>query len=116
MNADQFAWWLQGFAELSATPPTQEQWDSIREHLGLVFNKVTQPLPPEKAKQEQVKKLEDFFQKIPPTDGRPATPLNPSPMWPNYPPGGLPGYPFPNYPGATPVQWPYTPEKNKIIC
>lgn len=41
MDASQFALWLQGFAELNAEPPTKEQWQSIREHLQLVFNKVT---------------------------------------------------------------------------
>lgn len=41
MDAPQFALWLQGFAELNAEPPTKQQWQSIREHLRLVFNKVT---------------------------------------------------------------------------
>lgn len=41
MTAEQFAYWLQGFAELNAQPPTAEQWQSIRDHLALVFNKVT---------------------------------------------------------------------------
>lgn len=53
MDALNFAYWLNGFAELSGdTPPTAEQWKAIREHLGLVFQKVTpavrypnQPLP-----------------------------------------------------------------------
>lgn len=44
MDAQQFAYWLQGFAELNAAPPTAEQWQSIREHLGTVFFKVTPPL------------------------------------------------------------------------
>ena len=44
MDAQQFAYWLQGFAELHAEPPTPEQWQSIREHLALVFNKVTPAL------------------------------------------------------------------------
>ncbi|ALH82896.1 hypothetical protein [Sphingopyxis macrogoltabida] len=41
MGAEQFAYWLQGFAELNAEPPTPEQWQSIREHLAAVFTKVT---------------------------------------------------------------------------
>lgn len=41
MTAEQFAYWLQGYAELNATPPSAEQWQSIRDHLALVFNKVT---------------------------------------------------------------------------
>ncbi len=41
MTEQQFAYWLQGFAELNKAPPTQEQWKSIKDHLALVFNKVT---------------------------------------------------------------------------
>lgn len=41
MDAQQFAYWLQGFSELHEKPPTPEQWQSIREHLATVFAKVT---------------------------------------------------------------------------
>jgi hypothetical protein len=41
MTEQQFAYWLQGFAELNPQPPTAEQWQSIREHLATVFKKVT---------------------------------------------------------------------------
>lgn len=41
MDAQQFAYWLQGFAELNEQPPTPAQWQSIREHLATVFVKVT---------------------------------------------------------------------------
>lgn len=41
MTAEQFAYWMQGFAELNTEPPTAEQWQSIREHLATVFVKVT---------------------------------------------------------------------------
>jgi len=44
MDATQFACWLQGFAELTDKAPTAEQWKSIREHLQLVFTKVTPPV------------------------------------------------------------------------
>jgi hypothetical protein len=44
MNAEQFAYWLQGYAELTDGPPSAEQWQMIQEHLALVFNKVTPPL------------------------------------------------------------------------
>lgn len=47
MTAEQFAYWLQGFAELSDAEPTPEQWASIKEHLNLVFNKVTKAKPVE---------------------------------------------------------------------
>lgn len=41
MDAQQFAYWLQGFAELNQQPPSAEQWQSIRDHLATVFTKVT---------------------------------------------------------------------------
>ena len=45
MNAQDFTYWLQGFAELSGdSPPTKAQWKSIREHLALVFEKRTPPV------------------------------------------------------------------------
>lgn len=44
MTAEQFAYWLQGFAELHPEPPTAAQWQSIREHVGSVFGKETPPL------------------------------------------------------------------------
>jgi hypothetical protein len=45
MTAEQFAYWLQGFVELTiGRQPTPEQWKSVTEHLGTVFNKVTPPV------------------------------------------------------------------------
>jgi len=44
MTAEQFAYWLQGFAELNEGPPSAEQWQSVREHLATVFVKVTPPV------------------------------------------------------------------------
>lgn len=41
MTPEQFCYWLQGFGELNADPPTPEQWKSINEHLAEVFKKVT---------------------------------------------------------------------------
>lgn len=46
MTPEQFCYWLQGKAELDPNPPTPEQWDSIREHLSLVFKKETKPVFP----------------------------------------------------------------------
>lgn len=43
MTPEQFCYWLQGRAELDPNPPTSEQWESIREHLSLVFKKETKP-------------------------------------------------------------------------
>lgn len=45
MTPEQFAYWLQGFAELTeGTPPTPEQWKSINDHLQTVFVKITPQL------------------------------------------------------------------------
>lgn len=46
MTSEQFAYWLNGFAELNPTmeQPTTEQWKSITEHLKTVFVKVTPPV------------------------------------------------------------------------
>lgn len=44
MTTEQFAYWLQGFAELNTEPPTAEQWQAIRDHLALVFEKKTPPV------------------------------------------------------------------------
>jgi len=41
MTPEQFCYWLQGFAELNEARPSQEQWNSINEHLKTVFTKVT---------------------------------------------------------------------------
>ncbi|KGK25558.1 hypothetical protein [Pseudomonas plecoglossicida] len=42
MTPEQFAYWLNGFAELNGGErPTPEQWKSITEHLQAVFVKVT---------------------------------------------------------------------------
>ena len=41
MSANDFAHWLQGFAELNDEPPTEQQWLAIKDHLALVFAKVT---------------------------------------------------------------------------
>lgn len=41
MTSEQFAYWLQGFAELNEQPPSAQQWQMVRDHLALVFNKVT---------------------------------------------------------------------------
>lgn len=42
MTAEQFAYWLHGFTELThGQTPDHAQWKAIREHLDLVFRKVT---------------------------------------------------------------------------
>lgn len=59
MTPEQFTYWLQGFAEMQMleTAPSLEQWRMIKEHLNLVFNKVT---PPKKSLEEQLKELQQI--------------------------------------------------------
>lgn len=87
MDASQFALWLQGFAELNATPPTPEQWQSIREHLQLVFTKVTPPVKASEAKRpvidlsanEELKRLLEGARK-----NQGYQPYPPTPYFPQY--------------------------------
>lgn len=45
MTPENFAYWLQGFVELTqGQTPNPAQWKSIQEHLGTVFKKVTPPV------------------------------------------------------------------------
>lgn len=44
MTPQEFCYWLQGHVELGGKRPTDAQWKMIREHLALVFKKVTPPL------------------------------------------------------------------------
>lgn len=41
MTTEQFAYWLQGFAEVHGEAPTPQQWEMIKEHLETCFVKVT---------------------------------------------------------------------------
>lgn len=41
MSPEQFVYWFQGFAELNEGPPSEQQWQAIRDHLSLVFDKRT---------------------------------------------------------------------------
>lgn len=45
MNPEQFAYWLQGWIELSGGKiPTEHEWNLIVEHLNAVFVKITSEL------------------------------------------------------------------------
>ena len=53
MNHNQFTYWLQGFVEMNGgKQPTKEQWQIIKDHLKLCFNKVTPTYPPVLIRQE----------------------------------------------------------------
>lgn len=45
MTPENFAYWLQGFAELTPETPSAAQWQAIRDHLALVFQKKTPAIP-----------------------------------------------------------------------
>lgn len=95
MSPEQFAYWFQGFAELSPTPPTQEQWESIREHLALVFKKVTPPvklaptIPPatpdqKKASGDLQRLIREYEETARKADR--ISPWMPDHLWPSLPP------------------------------
>jgi len=49
MNSESFTYWLQGFVELSDTDTISEkQWLMIKDHLKLVFDKVTPVRTPDR--------------------------------------------------------------------
>lgn len=78
MTPEQFCYWLQGRAELDETPPTPEQWKSIREHLATVFVKVTPPLKPYTPKRP----LEPYIPNTPSKPYDDCKPIYP-PKWPD---------------------------------
>ena len=56
MTPEQFCYWLQGFAEMNPCDKlTQTQWTIVRDHLALVFNKVT----PDRKEEPVITKNED---------------------------------------------------------
>jgi hypothetical protein len=77
MTAEQFTYWLQGFIE-TADPKSinEKQTQIIKDHLKLVFTKVTQDYP-----------------YIPPQDFGTIKPLdfNPTPVWYTNPINPIPG-------------------------
>lgn len=90
MTPEQFAYWLQGYAELNPeTPPNAIQWKQIQDHLNLVFKKVTP----------------DYTIR-PGISPGPINPVNPMPY--------MPTWPAPNSPGITP--WTTPGKMPEIIC
>lgn len=51
MNEKDFCYWLNGYIELNGELPSPQQWEMIKEHLKLVFNKVTPPPKPPSLRQ-----------------------------------------------------------------
>ena len=46
MTSEQFAYWLQGFSEISGKAPTEQEWEVIKDHLKTVFFKITPTYTP----------------------------------------------------------------------
>lgn len=45
MNQSEFTLWLHGYVEICGTRPDDRQWEIIKDHLALVFTKVTPDRP-----------------------------------------------------------------------
>lgn len=118
MDALLFAYWLQGYVEMGGQCPTEYQWKMIKEHLALVFNKVTSQLegqePVEVTTKAEDNKtvVTDWSEEIKKAleKGREQEPLIPNigpyPHYPHYP--TQPSYPL--YPGIV------DPNKLVITC
>lgn len=67
MDALNFAYWLHGFTELTrGQTPDPAQWKAIREHLDLVFKKVT-PQVEVSVTQKTAQDWAEYFKKHPMT-------------------------------------------------
>lgn len=44
MTQHDFCMWLNGYVELDGKTPTDDQWEMIKEHLALLFNKTTRSI------------------------------------------------------------------------
>lgn len=80
MTPEQFCYWLNGFGELSPEAPTAEQWKAIKEHLKLVFTKVTPKAPGNTRFEDELRRAA--------SDQKRAAPQ----PWPGTPPYQLPPY------------------------
>lgn len=45
MTPRDFCYWLQGYIEVHGEPPNREQWQKVKNHLGLVFKHIDEPDP-----------------------------------------------------------------------
>lgn len=71
MTPEQFVYWLQGFAEIYQAEPDAAEWQTIKDHLALVFKKET----PKREKSE----LEKYLDANPPKDSGLKTPWSTPP-------------------------------------
>ena len=98
MNYEQFCWWFKGFVENrnEGELPTQEQWESIVEHLNLIFKKETTQkfdtiIKPDEGKTDNDKLIEELMERwrernpFPSPYCPPVYPSYPKPDWLNPP-------------------------------
>lgn len=72
MTSRDFAYWLQGFFEVSgATQITEEQTKMIKNHLDLVFFHEIDPTFGDKKKQDQMNKIHAGTPEVKPTPHKP---------------------------------------------
>ena len=83
MTPEQFAYWLQGFTELSPDMerPSAAQWQAIKDHLQTVFVKVTPPVG-RPADPSPGKLLEEAIRSIQTNPGRRADFVHPGGLFP----------------------------------
>lgn len=88
MSPEQFAYWLQGFVELTdGKAPSEAQWKSIKEHLSTMFKKVTPAVEkdvPTKSAAPAIdweKIARDIQKQTEPQLPQPHWPLHPQPYW-----------------------------------
>lgn len=91
MNAQDFCYWLQGFTELTqGQTPSPAQWKAIREHLDLVFKKVTPKVGEvtvdvkvdTKGAQKSIDDLKKAYEEL----AKQAKEGGSTPFWPNFSP------------------------------
>lgn len=84
MTQHDFCMWLNGYIELGGSQPTQDQWEMIKEHLVLVFNKTTRSIEEiktdriaesDRKRDQQLKWFEDLQKSgdyVPPREVKPV--------------------------------------------
>lgn len=101
MTPQEFCYWLQGYAEMGGAAPTEEQWKMIKEHLKLVFNKVTPDLGESEPKNTgwSDKKIDivDILKDVGKSPAPAPTPYKPEPFTP-LTPGPVVYPPYPHQP------------------
>ena len=60
MTFEQFAYWLQGFAEINGSVPNPLEWNMIKEHLATCFVKVTGKMEPPLSTEEIIEQLKEI--------------------------------------------------------